>query len=87
MGTQSCKGCYDLTERNAFDAQYSTAHQGFQLLCRCCGLLLIIDIRCGWSCQQITVYGRADQNTLPILVGSWKMVWLTRFPASLSSRQ
>ncbi len=21
MGTQSCKGCYDLTERNAFDAQ------------------------------------------------------------------
>ena len=64
MGTQSCKGCYDLTERNAFDAQYSTAHEGFQLLCRCCGLLLIIDIRCGWSCQQITVYGRADQNTL-----------------------
>ena len=27
------------------------------------------------------------KTPLPILVGSWKMVWLTRLPASLSSRQ
>ncbi len=39
---------------------------------------LFIDIRCSRSCQQITVYGRADQTPFPILVGSWKMVWLTR---------